>query len=224
MSGSTEPGRTHQTRESHARAESPRIPFGGDGDTTSPLTGRGVVQPSDQKSQSARHWFDSIKSGLVSIPSHVALPESARRSQPSRSPIRLPCPTRGGEGTEANTFAASSLPPPIKPKPPGSPAALDTRSTSSPSVRSSPLHQNSMAAPRTQWVTSLLIRRGKKDKEEEAKVEINKSGLAEKANNLQQQQEEEQQQEWRRPRFAVELDGLNCFETIVLQDCMADNE
>ncbi|THU67049.1 hypothetical protein C4D60_Mb05t20560 [Musa balbisiana] len=72
-----------------------------------------------------------------------------------------------------------------------------------------------MAAPRTQWVTSLLIRRGKKDKEEEAKVEINKSGLAEKANNL--QQEEQQQQEWRRPRFAVELDGLNCFETIVLQ-------
>lgn len=70
-----------------------------------------------------------------------------------------------------------------------------------------------MAAPRTQWVTSLLIRRGKKDKEEEAKVEINKSGLAEKANNLQQ---EDHQQEWRRPRFAVELDGLNCFETIVL--------
>ncbi|RWV87886.1 hypothetical protein GW17_00050080 [Ensete ventricosum] len=66
-----------------------------------------------------------------------------------------------------------------------------------------------MAAPRTQLVTSLLSGRGKKDKEEEDKVEINESGLAEKTNNLQQQQQQQQQQKWRRPRCAVELDGLN---------------
>ncbi|URE07645.1 hypothetical protein MUK42_19864, partial [Musa troglodytarum] len=59
-------------------------------------------------------------------------------------------------------------------------------------------------APRTQWVTSPHPE--KKDKEEEAKVEI-KSGL-QRRQNLQQQQEDEQQQEWRRPRFAVELTGL----------------
>ncbi|WOL16772.1 hypothetical protein Cni_G25560 [Canna indica] len=53
---------------------------------------------------------------------------------------------------------------------------------------------------------------GQKEKGEESKEENNKSGLEANGNNLQQRQ-----QKLRRPRFAVELDGLHCFETIVPQ-------
>uniref|UniRef100_A0A804LA45 Uncharacterized protein n=1 Tax=Musa acuminata subsp. malaccensis TaxID=214687 RepID=A0A804LA45_MUSAM len=80
-----------------------------------------------------------------------------------------------------------------------------------------------MASPTTQWVNSLLGSRGsvsagdgkpqgwlsgawfgnKKDEEAENKGAGGKSNL--------------QQQKRRLPRFAVELDGLNCFETIVPQ-------
>ncbi|URD83114.1 hypothetical protein MUK42_05413 [Musa troglodytarum] len=84
-----------------------------------------------------------------------------------------------------------------------------------------------MASPTTQWVNSLLSSRGSfsagdgkpqgwlsgawfgNKKDEEAK---NKGAGGNSA--LQQQQ---QQQKRRLPRFAVELDGLNCFETIVPQ-------
>ncbi|THU69403.1 hypothetical protein C4D60_Mb08t14050 [Musa balbisiana] len=81
-----------------------------------------------------------------------------------------------------------------------------------------------MAAPKTQWFSSLISSKGsfffadegkargggfgKKDKEEENRDESNDSGLAPPNNELQTQR--------RAARFAVELDGLNCFETVVL--------
>ncbi|WOL09665.1 hypothetical protein Cni_G18418 [Canna indica] len=68
-----------------------------------------------------------------------------------------------------------------------------------------------MAAPRTQWFSSLfgstesLSLAATKNREEEKK-------------QLQVKEMKQQQQKQRRPpRFAVELDGINCFETIVLR-------
>ncbi|RWW58175.1 hypothetical protein BHE74_00035001 [Ensete ventricosum] len=84
-----------------------------------------------------------------------------------------------------------------------------------------------MATPTTQWVNSLLSSRGslyaadgkpqgwlsgawfgnKKDEEAETKGAGGKSSL----------QQQQLQKKRRLPRFAVEFDGLNCFETIVPQ-------
>ncbi|KAJ8468008.1 hypothetical protein OPV22_030560 [Ensete ventricosum] len=109
---------------------------------------------------------------------------------------------------------------------PSSPCALFVFNTHTAFLVSTTLvvQTDLMAAPKTQWFSSLISSTGsffffagegearggfgRKDKEEENRDESNESGLAPPNDELQPQR--------RAARLAVELDGLNSFETIVL--------